>query len=79
MSVIQTIKMQKKDFKKGRLDFYKPKEVPVFFGHYWMKGKPELQKSNVCCLDFSVAKGGHLVAYRWNGEQQLNKTGFVYV
>lgn len=79
MSVIQTIKMQKKNFKKGRLDYYKPDQVPVFFGHYWMKGKLELQKPNVCCLDYSVAKGGVLVAYRWNGEQELNEGGLVYV
>jgi len=30
-------------------------------------------------LDFSVAKGGFLCAYRWHGEQQLNNDNFVRV
>lgn len=50
---------------------------PVFFGHYWLKDNaPVLQADNVCCLDFSVAKFGDLVAYRWNGEQQLLPENF---
>lgn len=55
-------------------------EKPVFFGHYWLKGEPELQAKNVCCLDYSVAKGGALVAYRLNcGEKELFKDRFVRV
>ena len=34
---------------------------------------------NVACLDFSVAKGGFLCAYRWNGEQKLSNENFVWV
>lgn len=34
---------------------------------------------NVACLDFSVAKGGFLCAYRWNGEQKLSNENFVRV
>jgi hypothetical protein len=29
-------------------------------------------------LDYSVAKGGFLCAYRWQGEQQLNNEHFVW-
>jgi hypothetical protein len=33
---------------------------PVFFGHYWLNGSPELTAPNAACLDFSVAKKGYL-------------------
>jgi len=59
--------------------FYKPNEVPVFFGHYWLKGEPTLYRDNVCCLDYSVAMRGHLVAYRYDGESKLNAEKLVYV
>ena len=52
---------------------------PVFFGHYWLKGTPQLQGSNICCLDYSVAKGGHLVAYRFDGEGVLERGKLVVV
>ena len=42
---------------------------PVFFGHYWMKGVPELTSPNAICLDFSVAKGGYLAAYSLDTRQ----------
>lgn len=60
-------------------DFYDLNNKLVFFGHYWLKVKPSLQKDNVCCLDYSVAKGGKLVAYRFNEENVLNSSNFVYV
>lgn len=51
---------------------------PVFFGHYWLEDKwPVIQSDNVICLDYSVAKGGNLVAYRWTGEKVLNQNNFV--
>lgn len=57
-----------------------PKDAkPVFFGHYWLRGEPQLQAHNVCCLDYSVAKGGELIAYRFDGEQELNSDKFVTV
>ena len=41
-----------------------PSEVkPVFFGHYWMSGTPELQARNAMCLDYSAGTGGPLVTY----------------
>lgn len=62
--------------------FYGEEERPVFFGHYWLTGLPELIRSNVCCLDYSVAgyRGdGRLVAYRFDGEQALDANKFVWV
>lgn len=59
---------------------YDTSAIPVFFGHYWLKNsEPELMSDNVCCLDFSVAKSGSLVAYRWNGERMLDKCNFLFV
>jgi hypothetical protein len=51
------------------LDVQDPR--PVFFGHYWFTGKPNLLGSDAMCLDYSIAKGGALVAYSWNGESEL--------
>lgn len=53
---------------------------PVFFGHYWLRAEaPAVLAPNVACLDYSVAKGGMLVAYRWDGEQQLSASRFAWV
>lgn len=61
------------------LDFYQDTDKPVFFGHYWLKGKPLLYKDNICCLDYSVAKGGKLVAYRQNGKINLENENLICV
>jgi hypothetical protein len=53
---------------------------PVFVGHYWLSAEqPNVLAGNVACLDYSVAKGGFLCAYRWSGEQQLSNENFVWV
>jgi len=53
---------------------------PVFVGHYWLSAnRPEVLAENVACLDFSVAKGGFLCAYRWSGEQKLSNKNFVWL
>jgi hypothetical protein len=50
---------------------------PVFFGHYWLQSeRPTILAPNVACLDYSVAKKGMLVAYRWRGESKLSDLGF---
>ncbi len=60
--------------------YYSPSDVPVFIGHYWLKGEtPQLQSPSVCCLDYSVAKGGQLVAYRWSRGAALNNGNYVFV
>jgi hypothetical protein len=52
---------------------------PVFVGHYWLTGaRPELLRQNIACVDWSVAKGGFLCAYRWDGEQKLSPSKFVW-
>jgi hypothetical protein len=52
---------------------------PVFIGHYWLSGsRPALLAGNVACLDWSVAKGGFLCAYRWDGEWELDAEKFVW-
>ena len=37
---------------------------PVFFGHYWLSGEPDMKNPSAICLDYSVAKDGILVACR---------------
>lgn len=59
--------------------FYDQAQKPVFFGHYWLEGEPNLYRDNICCLDYSVAKGNYLVAYRFSGEDVLNDGNLVYV
>jgi hypothetical protein len=59
---------------------YGESEPPVFVGHYWLPpAKPERLARNVACVDYSVAKHGPLVAYRWDGEAALNGKKFVSV
>ncbi len=61
----------------ARIPVYPHNETPVFIGHYWNTGKPSLLSHNVCCVDYSVARGQKLVTYRWNGEPKLNADNFV--
>lgn len=57
-----------------------PETDPIFFfGHYWLKGTPHIQKPNICCLDFSIAKNGVLTAYRYDGEEVLDNKNLVWV
>jgi Calcineurin-like phosphoesterase len=44
---------------------------PVFFGHYWLQGKPRIENPQAVCLDYSVAKGGVLVACRLGDGMKL--------
>ena len=60
-------------------NFYSGTDKPIFFGHYWLKGKPNLHRNNICCLDYSVAKEGHLAAYRFDGEKELSNGNIVFV
>jgi hypothetical protein len=51
--------------------------VPVIVGHYWCDGPLELFDPLVACVDYSVAKNGPLVAYRWSGESVLTTDHYV--
>ncbi len=58
---------------------YSPDAPPVFFGHYWLNPKfaaPAKQAENVVCLDYSVAKGGVLVGFRYSTDNN-GEIGFV--
>jgi hypothetical protein len=58
---------------------YPANDKPVFIGHYWMRAsQPTRMAPNVACVDWSVAKGGFLCAYRWDGEQTLDDSKFVW-
>lgn len=59
--------------------WYEEDLKPVFFGHYWLRGEPSLQRSNVCCLDYSIAKDGKLAAYRFDGEDELRESKLYWV
>lgn len=55
------------------VETYQPDEKPVFFGHYWLTGKPVLQSANALCLDYSVGKGGPLSSYSYcTGDDRLD-------
>lgn len=53
--------------------------APVFVGHYWLTGSVAPLHDKVACLDYSGARGGPLVAYRWRGEDVLGREGFETV
>lgn len=53
--------------------------APILFGHHWFSGPVKLESPKVACLDWSAAKGGPLVAYRWDGEAKLREEGLVAV
>ncbi len=64
---------------RERLLSYPVDAPPVFFGHYWRSGTPALQAHNVCCLDYSMVLGGRLVAYRFDGERELDPDRFTWI
>jgi hypothetical protein len=55
-------------------------ETPVVYGHYWRQWKPEPRQDwtpTTACVDFSAAKDGPLVAYRWSGETHISEENYV--
>lgn len=58
---------------------YDQSQPPLFVGHYWLKGQPRPLAPNLACLDYSAVKYGRLVAYRMDGEAQLQPDKFVWV
>jgi hypothetical protein len=50
-------------------------DVPVFYGHYWRRLEPTRGLDwthRTACVDFSAVKGGALVAYRFDGETEID-------
>jgi len=60
----------------GRMGGYGAAEVPVLFGHYGFIKPPEPLADNVACVDLGIVRGGYLAAYRWDGENVLNRDKF---
>jgi hypothetical protein len=52
-------------------------DKPIFIGHYWLTGKPNLLADNIACLDYSVPKSAQQVAYSYRGEDKLTAKNFV--
>lgn len=54
---------------------------PTFIGHYWFDPAEALAPASrrVACVDYSVAKGGPMTAYRFDGEPELSADKFVAV
>lgn len=55
-----------------------PEGKAVFFGHYWMSGVPSVLEGGVVCVDYSAARDGPLVAYRFDGEKTLSAERFEW-
>ncbi len=64
---------------RAQMVCYNTAEPPLFIGHYWLKGTPCPLAPNLACLDYSAVKYGRLVAYRMDGEAQLQPNKFVWV
>lgn len=64
------------------LPCYLPNEKVLFFGHYWLRAKdemPEILLPNATCLDYSVARKGHLAAYRYDSDTYLTAEKMMLV
>jgi hypothetical protein len=64
---------------RSQMVYYDKSQPPLFVGHYWLKGQPRPLAPNLACLDYSAVKYGRLVAYRMDGEAQLQPDKFVWV
>lgn len=54
--------------------------TPIFVGHHWFDGHPEIESKKLACLDWSAAKkDGKLVTYRWDGEEELSNGKLAWV
>ena len=51
-----------------------------FFGHYWMRGTPQINHPQAVCLDYSIAlHDGVLCAYQFRGETKARQDHLVWV
>jgi hypothetical protein len=58
---------------------YSSSAPPCFIRHYQLTGVPKSLAKNITCVDYSVSDPrGKLVAYRWDGELQLDDSKYVY-
>ncbi|MES1965599.1 metallophosphoesterase [Psychrobacter sp. AH5] len=62
------------------IDFALKTNKPVFVGHYWLTGEPQLLSPQVVCIDYSAAvDSGYLTCYQLDTEKPLplDKANFV--
>ena len=69
------------DLPIAALDRLPEPDRPTFIGHYWFDPSEALTPASrrVACVDYSVAKGGPLAAYRFDGEAELSANKFIAV
>ena len=68
------------DTEKARLIHYDRSERPLFVGHYWRKGRPQLIRDNIACLDYGAVNRGKLVAYRIDThDKKLSEERLIWV
>lgn len=67
MSVVDPTELPDGDATLADLALYPQDAPPVFFGHYWLTGAPQLQSANALCLDYSAGLDGPLLGYRHEG------------
>ena len=71
------ILIDRSDF--SNIEDYDDANKPTFFGHYWLDPKNiGIISQNLCCLDYSVAKGGVIGAYSFDGESTLSNHKIVH-
>lgn len=56
-----------------------PDFKPVFIGHYSILGQPTVLSKKVACVDYYNKENNPMVAYRWDGETELQDSKFVMV
>lgn len=67
------------DNQRSELVCYGADQPPLLVGHYWLRGEPRRIAANLACVDYSAVKGGRLVAYRMDGEREIDNGKFVWV
>ena len=64
---------------QATLPYYAPNLPPVFFGHYWRRGAPELVASNLVCLDYCAVLREKLVCYSHLPGETLDACHFSWI
>jgi len=56
-------------------------DIPVVYGHHWRQWAPDEHDDwtqRTVCVDFSAVRGGPLVAYRWRGEVEIDRSHYEW-
>ncbi|ELA09380.1 metallophosphoesterase [Moraxella macacae 0408225] len=60
------------------VDFELTTKKPIFVGHYWLTGIPNMLSDQVVCVDYSAGGNGFLTAYRFDtNNPNLSAANFV--